>query len=318
MDFGRVEDPKLLALVSQQIKAGTLRLPRNDFTFSQSKPHPENNKGRKPRVYVGPPVWSHPGWVGTLYPKKTPSKDFLKHFSRLFNAIELNSTFYRTPSAKTLSEWKLMTPAEFRFSPKLNQAISHTQTIPGLITDFCETMKALGDRLGVSFLQLPPNFSRNQLPTLRAMLQAVPKKYALAVEFRHPSWFVAGKLSQDIADFLSDREMSTVITDALGRADVLHSTLTSRSVMVRFLANEMHESDFGRIDLWVKKIGTWIEAGVEEIYFYPHLHGYDRLPELTSDLISKLNDCYDLGLNDWKKNFQASDRPDEQEQPRLL
>jgi uncharacterized protein YecE (DUF72 family) len=296
MDFGRVDDPKLLAAVDRELDAGTRKLPKNDFKFSML-----TAKSGKPQIYIGPPVWSHPGWVGTLYPKKTPSKDFLKLFSRRFNAIELNSTFYRTPTERTLTDWKNATPVNFRFSPKLNQAISHASTIPALVTDFCKAMRALEDRLGLSFLQLPPSFSRNQLPTLKAMLKAVPKHYALAVEFRHPSWFMSGKLTSDISDFLSDLGMAAVITDALGRGDVLHSTLTAKKVMVRFLANEMHASDFKRVDLWVKKIGTWMEAGIEEIYFYPHLHGYDRVPELSSDLITKLNRTYSLHIADWKQ-----------------
>jgi uncharacterized protein YecE (DUF72 family) len=296
MDFGRVEDARLLASIDGELAAGARKLPKNDFKFSLAKTE------QKPvQIYIGPPVWSHPGWVGTLYPKKTPSKDFLKLFSRCFNAIELNSTFYRTPTERTLTEWKNSTPENFRFSPKLNQMISHANTIPALVTDFCKAMGALENRLGLSFLQLPPSFSRNQLPTLKAMLKAVPKNYALAVEFRHPSWFMGGKLTNDISDFLSDLGISTVITDALGRGDVLHSTITSKKVMVRFLANEMHPSDFKRIDLWVKKIGTWMEAGIQEIYFYPHLSGYDRVPELSSDLITKLNQTYSLQIADWKQ-----------------
>jgi uncharacterized protein YecE (DUF72 family) len=312
MDFGRIEDAKLLASIDQEFQAGTRKLPKNDFQFSMLPAA----KAERVQIYIGPPVWSHPGWVGTLYPKKTPSKDYLKFFSRCFNAIELNSTFYRTPTERTLTEWKNSTPENFRFSPKLNQAISHAKAIPELVSDFCKTMKSLDDRLGLSFLQLPPTFSRNQLPTLKILLKAVPKNYPLAVEFRHPSWFMGGKLTADISDFLSDLGMSTVITDALGRGDVLHSTLTSKKVMVRFLANEMHPSDFRRIDLWVKKIGTWIEAGVQEIYFYPHLHGYDRVPELSSDLITKLNQAYSLGIADWKQGSPAFQDP-ESEQSQL-
>jgi hypothetical protein len=72
----------------------------------------------------------------------------------------------------------------------------------------------------------------------------------------------------------------------------------------------MHPSDYKRLDGWVKKIGTWIELGAQEIYFYPHLHGYDRVPELSSYLIQKLNQAYELDIKDWT--------PAEEEQPRLF
>jgi uncharacterized protein YecE (DUF72 family) len=305
MDFGRIEDKNFL---DSLLKPGKVKLPANDPRISLASP-------KKPvQIFIGPPVWSHPGWVGTLYPKKTKAADFLKFFSRQFNAIELNSSFYRTPTEKTILEWKSATPPTFRFSPKVNQAISRGKSTPELLREFCEQMKPLGDRLGLSFMQLPPNFSRNQLPSLKTLLKGVPKNFALAVEFRHPSWFDEGRLSQDTFEFLSAENISTVITDALGRPDVLHSSITTSRVMVRFLASEMHPSDFKRTDLWVKKIGTWIDLGVQEIYFFPHLHGYDRVPELSSDLITKLNKAYSLDLKDWTPTNAQGD----EEQPRLL
>jgi uncharacterized protein YecE (DUF72 family) len=303
MDFGHIEDPKA---VDRILKSLPLTLPENDARVALTRK-------KKVQIYIGPPVWSHPGWKGSVYPKKTASTDFLKFFSRQFNAIELNSTFYRAPDAKTLKQWKDSTPSTFRFSPKLSQNISHAgaSNMGGKpLRDFCKQMEILDDRLGLSFLQLPPSFGRNQLPSLKSLLSHVPKDYPLAVEFRHPSWFQTGRLVPEISDFLAEHHLSTVITDTLGRRDVLHSTLTSSRVMVRFLANEMHPSDYKRLDGWVKKIGTWIELGAQEIYFYPHLHGYDRVPELSSYLIQKLNQAYELDIKDWT--------PAEEEQPRLF
>ena len=104
--------------------------------------------------------------------------------------------------------------------------------------------------------------------------------------------------------------MSAVITDALGRGEVLHSTLTSKKVMIRFVGSELHPSDFKRVDLWVKKIGTWIEAGIQEIYFYPHLHDYNLVPELTSTIITKLNQTYSLHIADWKQGSRVARDPE--------
>jgi uncharacterized protein YecE (DUF72 family) len=303
VDFGHIEDPKA---VDRVLKSLTLELPENDVRLGLKAK-------QKVRVFIGPPVWSHAGWKGTVYPKKTASSDFLKCFSRQFNAIELNSTFYRTPDTKTLKQWKDATPSTFRFSPKLGQAISHARATPdikALVSDFCKKMETFEDRLGLSFLQLPPSFSLGRLGDLKTLLSFVPHTYPLAVEFRHPSWFQKGTLVPQVSDFLAEHHQSTVITDTLGRRDVLHSTITSSRVMVRFLANEMHPSDFKRLDHWTKKIGTWMELGVQEIYFYPHLLGYDRVPELSSALIERLNRAYDLDIKDWT--------PVESEQPRLL
>lgn len=290
-------------------------LDRFDFSLpgDDSRNALRGGKARAPRVYVGAPVWSHPGWVGKVYPPKTPSKEFLRAYARQFNSIELNSTFYRIPDAKTLPSWREMTPTDFRFSPKLNQGISHGASGPQLLREFCARIGAFEDRLGMSFLQLPPGFSRNLLPTLRALLRQTPKGYSLAVEFRHPSWFVDNRLSQDALDLLGELGLSTVITDTTSRRDVLHSTLSSGKVMIRFLGNELHPSDFSRIDGWVERIASWIENGADEIYFFAHQSGYDPVPELAQDFITKLNARAGLKL----RMLELQQSP-ENSQPRLL
>jgi uncharacterized protein YecE (DUF72 family) len=262
-----------------------------DFSLPENDPKNALRGARKPapRVYIGAPVWSHPGWVGSLYPRKTPSKEFLRFYSRQFNSIELNSTFYRIPDDKTLTHWREMTPPDFRFSPKLNQGISHGVRGAQLLGEFTSRIVALGDRLGMSFLQLPPSFSRNQLPTLRALLAQLPKNFSLAVEFRHPSWFIGQRLSPDAFDLLQELNLSTVITDTTSRRDVLHCSLTSNKVMIRFLGNELHPSDFARMDQWTQRIADWIQNGADEIYFFAHQAGYDPVPEMTRYLIKNLN-----------------------------
>jgi uncharacterized protein YecE (DUF72 family) len=301
MDFGQVPN-----------SAPAGYLDRFDFSLPQDDPKNalRGANSSTPKIYVGAPVWSHPGWVGSLYPRKTPSKEFLRFYSRQFNSIELNSTFYRVPDDKTLQAWREMTPKDFRFSPKLNQGISHGASGPTLLRQFCQRMTAFEDRLGMSFLQLPPSFSRNQLPSLHALLSHVPQGFSLAVEFRHPSWFAGQRLSPDAFALLSELGLSTVITDTTSRRDVLHASLTSKKVMIRFLGNELHPSDFTRIDGWIAKLKAWIEGGVEEICFFMHQAGYDPVPALAQDFITKINRACGLKL----RNLEVEEDP----QPSLL
>jgi uncharacterized protein YecE (DUF72 family) len=300
MDFGQA-DPRSL-------NSFRFELPEDD-----SKNVLPGKRAAHPHVYVGAPVWSHPGWVGNLYPPKTKSAEYLTHYSRQFNSIELNSSFYRVPDQKTLAHWKDSTPKDFRFSPKVHQGVSHRVGSGELIGDFCRKIQGLDDRLGMSFLQLPPAFSRNQLPSLRGLLRQASKNFKLAVEFRHPSWFIGQHLSPDAFDLLSEFGHSTVITDTTSRRDVLHATLTSSRVMIRFLGNELHPSDFTRLDQWVERLTSWIEMGATEIYFFGHQAGYDGVPELIQYFVEKLNTQAQLGIRNLKLLPSEEDS-----QPRLF
>ncbi len=243
------------------------------------------------KAYLGAPVWSVKEWVGSIYPKKTPAREFLKHYSRRFNTIELNSTFYHIPDPKLVAQWKAMVSAEFRFAPKVVQTVSHQNDLvaaKAILRTFCATMSELGENLGPSFLQLPPSFGPRDRTSLEKLLEAVPAGYRLSVEFRHPDWFTDRELPEGLLSFLSERGLGTVITDTAGRRDVVHSSLTTRTAMVRFLGNRLHPSDFVRLDDWTDRIASWARAGLEEIYFFLHQPDNVNVPELEEYLAAKL------------------------------
>src|SRR5687768_15116029 len=118
--------------------------------FELPKDSPRNARvlkagnSRAPQIYIGAPLWGVKEWVGNFYPPKTPAKDFLHVYSRRFNSIELNTTFYRTPDIKTVQSWKNDVPEGFRFAPKVVQTVSHIQDLAiarKQLTDFCEAVK---------------------------------------------------------------------------------------------------------------------------------------------------------------------------------
>jgi uncharacterized protein YecE (DUF72 family) len=126
-----------------------------------------------------------------------------------------------------------------------------------------------GERLGLCFLQLPPNFGPAGVTELRQYLLGVPPELPLAVELRHPGWY-RDPLARETFAFLSSRGIGTVITDTLGRRDAVHMRLTTPQAFVRFVGNDLHRSDYTRIEEWAARLEQWVGQGLEELYFFVH------------------------------------------------
>src|SRR5262245_26971510 len=80
------------------------------------------------RIRVGPTGWSYPDWNGKVYPKPQPRGfDPLRYLAQCFDVVEINSTFYRFPEAKTTRPWidRVGDHAAFRFTAKLWQGFTH-------------------------------------------------------------------------------------------------------------------------------------------------------------------------------------------------
>lgn len=243
-------------------------------------------------AYVGCTGWSMPEWVGKVYPPGTKSKDFLQAYGKQFNTIELNTTHYRIPTLDLIQRWYQSTPADFKFCPKIPQTISHSRNL-GLggeqIPMFCEAVQALEEKLGCCFMQLPPYFGADRLGKLETFLNAWPSHIPLAIELRHESWFKDVSSSRGLFELLERTDKATVLTDVAGRRDVLHMRLTNGVGMVRFVGNDLHPTDYERIDDWVKRLNLWRDQGLRELYFFTHEPDNLKAPELAHYLVSSLS-----------------------------
>lgn len=242
-------------------------------------------------VYVGCTGWGMKEWVGHVYPPKTQPKDYLKYYARQFNTIEHNTTHYRIPDATTVQKWYADAASDFRFCPKIPQTISHSRDL-GLsgaqIAQFCNAMELLQEKLGACFLQLPPYFGPDRLGQLDAFLQQFPRSIPLAVELRHEDWFKQEDNRRRLFDVLERRHTGAVITDVAGRRDVLHMHVTAYFAMVRFVGNNLHPTDYERLQEWAARILYWQSLGLKEIWFFTHEPDNLRAPEAAAFLVSLL------------------------------
>ncbi|MCA6066230.1 DUF72 domain-containing protein [Chryseobacterium sp. RG1] len=147
---------------------------------------------KKESLYIGCSGFYNNDWKGSLYPEATKSKDFLSLYSQTFNCVEINSTFYRNPTAKTLLKWSDETPEDFRFFVKIPKTISHEKRLKDCneeITEFCNHIHDhLKEKLSGFLYQFPPSF-RNTEENIETILKNIDFGYLNVIEFRHESWW---------------------------------------------------------------------------------------------------------------------------------
>src|SRR5262245_59024599 len=141
-------------------------------------------------VLVGTSGYNYPEWRGTFYPAGFPASKMLRYYAERFSTVEINYTFYRMPSAKTLAGWDAETPDGFRLALKAPQRITHFARLKDVdepLRYFLDTAGRLGPKLGPILFQLPPNFKQD-VSRLQDLLARLPTGLRYAFEFRHPSW----------------------------------------------------------------------------------------------------------------------------------
>lgn len=279
MDFGKLPDISKVDFTLPEDPEGTQLFLKNLEADEDEKQH----------LYIGCTGWSMKEWVGSVYPLKTKPADFLHHYTRQFNTIEHNTTHYRIPDIDTVARWREESADDFRFCPKLPQIISHSNDLgmaSNRITAFTDAIELLQEKIGVCFIQLPPRFGPNQMGVLESFFKNFPKHIPLALELRHEDWFI-GNDQTGVFDLMRSNRICPVITDVAGRRDVLHMQVTGREVLVRFVGNDLHETDFERIDTWVERLKDWFNAGLTNVYFFCHEPDNIKAPELSIYLLEK-------------------------------
>jgi len=143
-----------------------------------------------PRVRIGTSGWHYPHWEGVAYPEGSDPAQWLHLYARHFDAVEVNRSFYRLPTARAVQEWRGAVPRTFRFSLKGSRYITHMKKLrepePGLRA-FAESARGFGEQLGPILFQLPPRWRVNA-SRLKEFLEALPRRWRCAFEFRDPSW----------------------------------------------------------------------------------------------------------------------------------
>jgi len=108
------------------------------------------------------------------------------------------------------------------------------------------------------------------------------------MEFRHADWFNDKKVANELFHLLEEHQISNTLVDTAGRRDIMHMRLTNNEAFVRYVGAN-HETDYARLDDWVKKLAAWEAQGLEHIHFFVHQNMELASPLLAAYFIDKLN-----------------------------
>jgi uncharacterized protein YecE (DUF72 family) len=283
MQFGKVEDPSKIDFSLPADAKETLEIltkTKGDKSFD---------------AYVGCAKWNKADLKG-FYPKGT--KDELTYYATQFNSIELNATFYHSPSIDQVLTWKEKTPVDFKFFPKISNTVSHFRRLLNIhepLTQFCDAISNFEENLGMVFLQLHDNFKPKDYDRLEKLVLEFPKSIPLAIELRNEEWFTDEIISHQIFELFSSNHISNIIVDAAGRRDMLHMRLTNPKAFIRFVGTN-HESDYQRLDEWVERIVKWKAEGLKELNFFVHQNIETASPLLSAHFIKNLNKALKTNL----------------------
>lgn len=253
--------------------------------------------------FLGCPVWASPSWQGNLFTRQAKRDQWLQQYSRVFNAVEGNSTFYALPSTDTVRRWVDATEPPFRFVLKFPQAISHELRLVNARakTDaFLERLRILDDagRLGPAFLQLPPTFAAQHLDDLAAYLRGLPTEFPYAVEVRHADFFDHGPHEAALNHLLAELRIDRVIFDSRPLFSAppvddcerssqarkpqlpVRRVVTSRSPVLRLIGRDDVRAVIPWIREWAPVVAGWIISGMTP-YVFTHAPNDLYAPQLA-------------------------------------
>jgi uncharacterized protein YecE (DUF72 family) len=213
-------------------------------------------------IWFGTSGFSYKEWRPIFYPEGLPEKQFLQYYSSRLNSVEIDYTFYRMPSAKTIEAWKSATPDNFKFTLKASQQITHRQRlkVPSEALDyFLGVVPGLENRLAMVLYQLPPFFKCDH-QKLESFLAVLPRGIRSAFEFRHDSWF-----NDDVYGLLRKHNVALCIHDADDHTTPLE--LTAEFTYIR-LRRSIYSAE-QRLE-WQDRLRGWAGGGTEVFAYIKH------------------------------------------------
>ena len=232
--------------------------------------------GRAPRIRVGCSGWNYPHWRnGVFYPPRLASRHWLAYYATRFDTVELNSTFYRLPTAASVARWVEESPGGFTFTVKVSRYLTHIKRLRDVSEGLSRLYEALAPLLGSPKLgpllwQLPPTFACD-LDRLAGTLALLDDGRRHAFEFRHPSWF-----REETYALLREHGVALAIGDRPEVHAFQTHELTAGFTLVRFHAGAAANGKYSHaeLDTWAKRLERWSRDIDVFAYFNNDWEGY--------------------------------------------
>ncbi|MDQ2659341.1 MAG: DUF72 domain-containing protein [Verrucomicrobiota bacterium] len=230
-------------------------------------------------LWIGTSGFQYTEWKGTFYPEDLSTAKMLPYYAARLTTTEINYTFHRIPSAKTIEGWYQTTPERFKFSLKAPQKITHFAKLRNCgdtLRFFHQVISDLEKKLGCVLFQLPPQMKKDA-GLLSAFLEDVPMGLRAAFEFRDESWF-----DDEIYALLKTRNLALCIADSEKISTPIVATADYGYLRLR--REDYQEADVTRWAGMVKeRASAWSDAFV---YFKHEESGIG--PKLAQQMVAVL------------------------------
>ena len=231
-------------------------------------------------LWIGTSGFQYTEWKGTFYPATMPTAKMLPYYAEGFSTTEINYSFHRIPSAKTIEGWYQATPDRFKFSLKAPQKVTHFAKLRNCgdtMRYFHQVICDLEGKLGCVLFQLPPALKKDA-PLLRSFLADTPDEMRAAFEFRDSSWF-----DEETYELLRSKNLALCIADSEKLATP--EVATADYGYLRLRREDYQEADVTRwADSIKAKAGAWSDVFV---YFKHEESGIG--PKLAQQMMALLD-----------------------------
>ena len=215
--------------------------------------------------YIGTMGFSYQAWSGAFYPNGLAGRDYLSYYSRIFNAVEIDSTFYGTPRRESVMRWKEAVPDGFRISVKVPRSITHDLELIDVsheMETFLDAVRMLDEKLGVILLQFPPSFSISNISQVDSFIKDLPEDLRFAVEFRHRSWY-----AHQTGEILAGHNICWAATEFAGVPKEVE--LTSNILFIRFVGQHgrfrLHDREQIEVQPQLNWWRNWIQSQIDRV-----------------------------------------------------
>lgn len=238
------------------------------------------------KVHIGTSGWSYSQWKDNFYPAGIKSDDYLKYYSSVFDATEINNSFYHLPSEKSLKKWMEVTQSDFSFAIKASRYITHNKKLKDpeeSIDNFFEAIKPIQKKSGPILFQLPPNWHANP-ERLQEFLEVLPEEYRYTFEFRDQDW-----LNDEVYQLLKQHNAALCFYDFKGFRSP--EVITADFIYVRLHGPEKaYEGSYhgNRLNSYADKFSQWQQEG-RDVYCFFDNDQKGCAPEDARQLLNTLN-----------------------------
>jgi len=222
------------------------------------------------KIKIGTAGWDYKDWVGPFYPKQLEKARYLPYFSKIFDIVEINSTFYNLPTESMVLNWKHRVPENFRFVVKVWQKITHNLNDPDLelyINQFFSIMTLLREKIEYFLLQFPPwfKYTENHIKKLNLLFKEIPSEFKIIIELRDNSWFNPVILS----NFIDGKK---IILGTTYKPGLMPYYLDNQISYYIRLIGDRELTIFNRIQREQKNSVSHLNKNIEELVKMPNIY----------------------------------------------